>query len=84
MISGGPLFWEALDTGDFFPSNMGTISTIVASGFICGTMILGLAVLDLVCTIQGAIKASDGQLYRYPLTINFISASTVEINQNKN
>jgi len=39
---------------------------------IAGILGLGLFVLDIYCTITAAIKARDGILYRYPLTINFI------------
>jgi uncharacterized Tic20 family protein len=73
MISGGPSLWEHMD-GDYFPftENMGIFSTIVASGIICGTLILALGVIDLVCTILAAIKAHQGEEYHYPLTINFL------------
>jgi len=36
-------------------------------------LIMGLILLDLVLTIQAAYKASNGQDYRYPLTIRLIS-----------
>ncbi len=39
---------------------------------VAGVMALGLLVLDVFCTIAATIKANEGQLYRYPLTINFI------------
>jgi hypothetical protein len=31
-----------------------------------------LFIIDLLTTITGAIKAREGKLYNYPLTINFI------------
>jgi uncharacterized protein len=34
---------------------------------------IGIAIGSLVCAIIAAIKASEGVLYRYPLTIRFIS-----------
>ncbi|BAO55859.1 DUF4870 domain-containing protein [Nonlabens marinus] len=73
MISGGPTLWEQMD-GHYFPfaEDMGIFSTIVASGIICGTLILALAIVDLVCTIKAAMKAHEGEMYHYPLTINFI------------
>jgi len=85
MISGGPSLWEAMDHGHDFPfwDDMGIFSTVIASGFICGTLILILAVTDLVCTIKAAIKAHDGDNYDYPLTINFIPHHTeVEVPNN--
>jgi uncharacterized Tic20 family protein len=36
-------------------------------------MLLALALLYLVTTIQGALAASRGEEYRYPLTIRFVS-----------
>ncbi|MFB2803292.1 DUF4870 domain-containing protein [Shewanella seohaensis] len=42
----------------------------VGIGFI---FLIILGILDLVCTILGIIKASEGQVYRYPLTIKFLS-----------
>jgi len=85
MISGGPTLWEQMD-GDYFPfaEDMGIFSTIVASGVICGTLILALAIVDLVCTIKAAIKAHDGEDYSYPLTINFIPDTTVQETSNTN
>ncbi|MGB3592348.1 MAG: DUF4870 domain-containing protein [Nonlabens sp.] len=71
-ISGGPVFWEAMDDGNFFPENAGTLTTIAASGLICGSLIVILAVTDLICTILAAIKASEGEEYHYPITINFL------------
>lgn len=36
-------------------------------------LLIILAVAGVVLAIIGAVKASDGVLYRYPLTIRFIS-----------
>lgn len=36
-------------------------------------MLLALAILYLVATVQGAVAASRGQDYRYPLTIRLVS-----------
>jgi len=41
-------------------------------GFLFVPVILILGVLDIVLLIIAAIKAYDGVLYRYPLTIRFI------------
>ncbi|WP_194852071.1 DUF4870 domain-containing protein [Nonlabens antarcticus] len=78
MISGGPALWDQFDHGNFpFSENMGIFSTIVTSGIICGTLILALAIVDLVCTIKAAISAHEGRLYNYPLTINFIPDTAI-------
>ena len=36
-------------------------------------IIIALVIMDLVCTIVAAIKAHGGEVYRYPMTIRFIS-----------
>ena len=36
-------------------------------------LLVALAVLYLVTTIQGAMAANRGEEYRYPLTIRFLS-----------
>ena len=85
MISGGPDLWDAMDGPTFpFAEDMGIFSTIVASGIICGTLILALSIVDLVCTIKAAIKAHEGLPYDYPLTINFIPHNTVVENSKPN
>ena len=41
---------------------------------IIGFFLLGaLALMDIIVTIMAAVAASNGQQYRYPLTIRFIS-----------
>lgn len=42
---------------------------------IAGAFLLGLFILELVCVITAAMKASDGEYYKYPLTMNFISSN---------
>lgn len=85
MISGGPDLWQAMDGPRFpFAQDMGIFSTVVASGIICGTLIIALAVIDLVCTIKAAIKAHEGLDYHYPLTINFIPHTSIEEPSNTN
>ncbi|AZQ43999.1 DUF4870 domain-containing protein [Nonlabens ponticola] len=79
MISGGPTLWEHMDGNDFpFAQDLGTFSTIVASGIIAGTIIFALAVVDLFCTVKAAIRAHEGEIYRYPLTINFLREDTAQ------
>lgn len=52
------------------------IYAIVASPLICvgfGIVVLiALAIFDLVCIIIAAVKAGDGQFFKYPITIRFI------------
>jgi len=41
---------------------------------ILGILLLGLFVLELFAVINASIKANEGQLYNYPLTINFLGS----------
>ena len=36
-------------------------------------VLIGLMIMDVVVTIMAAVAASNGQQYKYPLTIHFIS-----------
>jgi hypothetical protein len=49
------------------------VSAILVLVLIGIPMLLALGLLYLVTTIQGALAASRGEEYRYPLTIRFIS-----------
>ncbi len=46
------------------------ILCLILIGFV---MLLALFVFDIIITIIAAIKANEGNAYRYPLTIRFIS-----------
>ncbi|HSP39934.1 MAG TPA: DUF4870 domain-containing protein [Gillisia sp.] len=60
-----------------------SIPIIVLIGII-GLIMLGLFILEIVAVIKATIKASEGELYNYPLTINFITPTSVDIHQSKN
>jgi uncharacterized protein len=47
-------------------------------------LILALFILEIVAVIKATIKASEGEFYHYPLTINFITPTPVDIHQSKN
>lgn len=50
-----------------------TITLILAPiAFILWMMLVALALLDLVFIILATVKVSNGEAYRYPLTIRFI------------
>ena len=46
-----------------------------------GVLCLGLCILQIFGVISASLKASEGKLYKYPLTINFISPANPEIHQ---
>ncbi|UNY98714.1 DUF4870 domain-containing protein [Zhouia spongiae] len=55
--------------------DMGNIFHFGSSLFflgVAGSLLLGLLVLDIFCTIIATIKAKDGIAYKYPFTINFL------------
>ena len=42
-------------------------------GFFLGMLVmLGILVFDIICIVRGALAASRGQTFRYPLSIRFI------------
>ncbi|CAN5303250.1 DUF4870 domain-containing protein [soil metagenome] len=51
---------------------------------IIGILMLLLFILDIVYVITATIKASEGEYYNYPFTINFITPTSVDIHQSKN
>lgn len=59
--------------GDF--ANMSTLFIIA---IIVGTLAVGIAIFEIVSVVSAAIKASNGENYKYPLTINFIKPSYKE------
>ena len=61
---------------------------IIIAG-ILGIILLGLFILELFAVINASIKGSEGKLYNYPLSINFLSLDTPnntnhQSNQSKN
>lgn len=40
---------------------------------IASVLLLGLFILEFACVIAATVKASEGNYYKYPLTINFIT-----------
>jgi uncharacterized protein len=58
--------------------NLSVLIWAVISGILCFVligipMLIGLGVLYLVTSIMGAMAASRGESFRYPLTIRFVS-----------
>src|SRR5680860_1791253 len=67
--------------------NMGNIASAVPLllfiGFM-GLLLLALLILDIISVITATIKASEGQFYKYPLSINFITPTHIGTNQSQN
>ncbi|MCF4101848.1 DUF4870 domain-containing protein [Gillisia sp. M10.2A] len=51
---------------------------------VIATLLLGLLILEVVSVIAATMKAKEGLLYKYPLSINFINSTPVEKHQSKN
>ena len=66
-----------------FGNVTGTVSLFIFAGII-GTLVLGLFILEIVCVITAAMRANEGQVYKYPISINFITPTPVGKNQSKN
>lgn len=64
---------------DSFPlDHISDALPIVITIGMVGILLLGLFVLELFAVISASIKASEGELYNYPLTINFLNSAEVE------
>jgi uncharacterized protein len=48
------------------------VSAVLIFALIGIPLLFAVGILDLVCTIIAAVKTSNGQPYRYPLTIRFL------------
>ncbi|AVR46084.1 DUF4870 domain-containing protein [Christiangramia fulva] len=46
----------------------------IVSAVILGIIFLGLFILEIFAVIMASIRASEGEIYHYPLTINFIGS----------
>jgi len=45
---------------------------LIMTALIFGILLLALCVITLFCVISAAVSASNGEEYKYPLTINFL------------
>ena len=64
--------WIVVGTTVFVASAV--LGVVVVALILLGLSFLGFIYLGLVPPIIGAIKASNGDLYRYPVTIRFVRA----------
>jgi uncharacterized Tic20 family protein len=75
--------------GEFYFSNQNTFVVSDPSPFLSSPYIfiaasiiivgLGLFSLEIICTISAAIKAGEGKIYKYPLSIQFIKLEDKEL-----
>ncbi len=95
LILSIPFFiWQALDVIStdsqfYWSGRIHTEGDIAAAGglfivaIVVGTIALGLFIFEIICVVSGAMNASRGEEYTYPLTINFIKESTLEDTDNE-
>lgn len=68
----------AFSTNELITMNVETIRKLTGLGLIAGFAILSAGLLKLAeffLIIVAAVAASEGKMYKYPLTINFIKTS---------
>jgi len=58
--------------GSITPYDLTNFTGSIIAFIVLGLLSIVLLVIDLYATIMGAIKASEGELYKYPLAIKFI------------
>ena len=79
---GEPLFFEE---DSFVIENFSDALPFFLIAGVLGIILLGLFILELFAVINASIKANEGQLYNYPLTINFLSSEKPnEVNHQSN
>ena len=57
--------------------DVASLGPILIIAIIVGALVLGIAFFEIISVVSAAIKASKGEDFSYPLTINFIK-STIE------
>ena len=59
------------------PSDFADLGGFLITGIVVGILIAGIFLIELVSVISAAVKASQGEIYAFPLTINFIKEYVV-------
>ena len=65
---------ESFNNDSFILENLskGNISTLVLLAIVCVVVFFFLKIMEFFLIIYAAVKASNGESYQYPLTINFL------------
>lgn len=58
--------------------DVASLSTVLIIAIIVGTLALGIALFEIINVVSAAIKASKGEEFTYPLSINFIKTTIEE------
>lgn len=83
---GEPIFFEQ---DSFVIENFSDALPFFIIAGVLALILLGLFILELFAVINASIRANEGKLYNYPLTINFLSSGSPDesnhhFNQSKN
>lgn len=57
---------------------------VIIYALVIGLLLLALFILEIFAVITATMRANEGSLYKYPLSINFITPTPVGKNQSKN
>lgn len=57
---------------DLYGRDHRKLGPLVVFVILAGVFALGLLLLDVICTVIATIKGGSGEMYKYPLTINFL------------
>lgn len=60
---------------DYILEDISKSIPILVTLVVVGILLVGLFILELFCVITATVRASEGALYRYPLTIPFLRSS---------
>jgi len=66
--------WNELESGNIIlnEANIANLTGVGILGIFCVAIFGALKVAEFFLIIYGAIKANEGQYFKYPMTINFI------------
>ncbi|APG59792.1 DUF4870 domain-containing protein [Christiangramia salexigens] len=73
-----------MEHGPEFPGNFSDALPFIITAGILGILLLGLFILELFAVISASLKASEGKLYNYPLSIRFIGSGDSEESNHQN
>ena len=64
--------------GTISPYDFTNFSLNIVVFIILGLASISLVIIEIYATIKGALKANEGELYKYPLSINFLKSSSIK------
>jgi len=70
---------ESLLTNGYIndPNDFADLGGFLITAIVVVILALGIFLVEVITVISAAVKASQGEIYQFPLSINFISASAI-------